>query len=87
MVDKVMTVFTNLLDAEGDQFWSESKILINIRNLADTQRPQDAPLWSYFGRDVLDHNRTKIGRITSFSLFWVCNVWDKLGIRKYKKFL
>ena len=36
---------------------------------AGTQRLEDVPLLSYFGRDVPDHNRTKIGRIrfaTSF---------------------
>ena len=31
MVYKVKTVFTNLLDVEGKRFWSETKILINIR--------------------------------------------------------
>ena len=30
---------------------------------AGTQRPKDFPLWSYFGRDVPGHNKTKIGRI------------------------
>ena len=25
---------------------------------AGTQRPEDVPLWSYFGRDVPDHNMT-----------------------------
>ena len=24
---------------------------------ADTQRPEYVPLWSYFGREVPDHNR------------------------------
>ena len=31
-------------------------------NPARKQRPEDVPLWSYFGRDIPDHNRTKIGR-------------------------
>ena len=31
--------------------------------LAGTQRPVDVPLWSYIGRDVLDYNKTKMGRI------------------------
>ena len=30
---------------------------------AGTRRPKDVPRWSYFGRDVPDHNRTKIGHI------------------------
>ena len=30
---------------------------------AGTQRPEDVPLWPYFGRDVPDGNKTKIGRI------------------------
>ena len=36
---------------------------------ANTHRPEDVPLWSYFGLDVLDHNRTKIGRI-KFSAYF-----------------
>ena len=34
-----------------------------VSSQAGTQRLEDVPLWSYFDRDVLDHNRTKIGRI------------------------
>ena len=34
-----------------------------------TQRPKDVPLWSEFGRDVLDHNRTKIGHIKFLTYF------------------
>ena len=30
---------------------------------AGTQCPEDVPLWTYFGRDVPDNNRTKTGRI------------------------
>ena len=36
---------------------------------AGTQRPEDVHLWSYFGRNVLDHNRTKIGRIMFLTYF------------------
>ena len=28
-----------------------------------SQRPEDVPLWSYFGRDVQDRNKTKTGAI------------------------
>ena len=38
-------------------------------NPGGTQSPEDVPLWSYFGRDVLDHNRTKIGRIRFLTCF------------------
>ena len=34
----------------------------NLYIPAGTQRPKDVPLLSYFGRDVPDHNRTKIER-------------------------
>ena len=33
------------------------------------QCPADVLLWSYFGRDVPDHNRTKIGRIRFLTYF------------------
>ena len=36
---------------------------------ADTQRPEYVPLWSYFGREVPDHNRNKIGRIRFLTYF------------------
>ena len=36
---------------------------------ASTQRLEDVPLWSYFGRDVPDHFWTKIGRITYVTYF------------------
>ena len=42
---------------------------------AGTQRPEDVPLLSYFGRDVLDHNRTKIGR-SSFLTCFGCAMSD-----------
>ena len=34
-----------------------------------TKYPEDVPLWSYFGRDVLDHNRTKTGPICFLTYF------------------
>ena len=34
-----------------------------IDDPVDTQRPEDVPLWSYFGRNVPDHNRTKTERL------------------------
>ena len=36
---------------------------------------RERPLWSYFGRDVLDHNRTKIERIR-FLLYFVSPMSD-----------
>ena len=36
---------------------------------AGTQRPEDVPLWPYFGRDVPDHSRTKTGRIRFLAYF------------------
>ena len=33
---------------------------------AGTQRPEDIPLWSYFGREVLCHNKTKIFRFLTY---------------------
>ena len=41
---------------------SKNRNFPNI-NPADTRRPEDIPLWSYFGRDVLDLNMIEIGRI------------------------
>ena len=38
-------------------------------NSADAQRPEEVPSWSYFGHDVLDHNRTKLGRIKFLTNF------------------
>ena len=34
-----------------------------------TQWPEDVPLWSYFGWDVPDHNRTKIVCIKFLTYF------------------
>ena len=36
---------------------------------AGTQSPEDVPLWSYFGGDVPDHNRTKIGHVRFLTYF------------------
>ena len=36
---------------------------------AGIQRPEDVPLWSYFRREVPDHNRTKIGCIRPLTYF------------------
>ena len=36
---------------------------------AGTQRPEDVPLWFYFGREVSDHNKTKIGRVRFLTYF------------------
>ena len=36
---------------------------------SSTQLPNYVPLWSYFGRDVADHNRTKIGRLRFLTYF------------------
>ena len=36
---------------------------------AGTHRHEDVPLWSYFGRDVPHHNRTKIGRVRFLTYF------------------
>ena len=40
-----------------------------IGDPAGTQSLEDVPLWSYFGRNVPDHNRTKIGRFRSLTYF------------------
>ena len=40
-----------------------------IDNPAGTQRPEDVPLWSYFGCNVPDHNRSKIGRLRFLTYF------------------
>ena len=37
--------------------------VIQIKNgniAAGTQRPEEVPFWSYFGRDLLSHNRSKL---------------------------
>ena len=36
---------------------------------AGTQSPEDVPLWSYFGRDDPDYNRTKIGHVRFLTYF------------------
>ena len=45
---------------------------------AGTQRPENVPLWSYFGRDVPDHNWTKIGRI--WFLTYVCSAMSDIHL-------
>ena len=45
---------------------------VNDLSLGKTSIPadtQDFPLWSYVGRAVPDHNRTKIGRIRFLTYF------------------
>ena len=38
-------------------------------NPAGTERPEDVPLWSFFGWDIPDHNWTKIGCIRVLTYF------------------
>ena len=33
------------------------------------QRPEDVPIWFYFGQDIPDHNRSKLGRIKFLPYF------------------
>ena len=40
-----------------------SSLFLCINYPADTQRPENVSLWSYFDRDFPDHNLTKIERI------------------------
>ena len=40
-----------------------------IDDPAGTQCYEDVPLWSYFGRNVPDHNRTKIGCLRFLTYF------------------
>ena len=47
---------------------SKNRNFTNI-NPADTRRPENIPLWSYFGRDVLDFNMIEIGRIVFLTNF------------------
>ena len=53
---------------------------------AGTWRPEDVPLWSYFGRDVLDHNRTKIGRMRFLNYFGSAMSGMHLPSRNIEKF-
>ena len=41
----------------------------SIGDPVGTQRPEDVPLWSYFGRNVPDRNRTKIGHFRFLTYF------------------
>ena len=57
-----------------DKVCCQLKIYFNRDNSrvfepATTRRPADIPLWSYFGRDVPNHNRNKLGRIRFFTYF------------------
>ena len=51
-----------------------------------TQRPEDVPLWSYFGRAILDHNRTKIGRIRFLTYFGFATSGMHLASGNIEKF-
>ena len=53
---------------------------------AGTQRLDDVPLWSYFGRDVPVHNRTKIERIRFLTYFGFAMSGMHLGSRNIEKF-
>ena len=55
-------------------------------NPASTQRPKDIPLWSYFGRDVPDHNSTKIPHFRFLNYFAAAMYGMRLAPRNIKKF-
>ena len=40
-----------------------------VHSTQPAQRPKDVPLWSYFGRDVPDHNRTNTEHIKVLTFF------------------
>ena len=52
------------------------KVLGKVVTPAGTQRPEDVPLWSCFGRDVPHYKRNKIGRIRFLTYFGsaMCNI-------------
>ena len=54
--------------------------------LAGTKRPKNVPLWSYFGGDVPEHNRTKIGRIRFLNYFGSAMSDLHLGSGNIEKF-
>ena len=56
-------------------------------NPAGTKRPEDVFLWSYFGRDLPDHNRTKIGRIRFLTYFGFVMSGMHLASGNIEKFL
>ena len=51
-----------------------------------TQRLEDVPSWSYFGRDVPENNRTKIGRIKFLSCFSSSISGMQLASKNIQKF-
>ena len=53
---------------------------------AGKQRPEDVPLWSYFGLDVWDHNMTKIGRFRFLAYFLSAMYGIHLASGNTKKF-
>ena len=55
-------------------------------NPAGTQRPEDVPLWSCLGRNVLDHFRTKIGGITYLTYFGTAMSDKPLELGNRRKF-
>ena len=61
------------------------KVLGKVVTPAGTQRPEDVPLWSCFGRDVPDYKRYKIGCIRFLTYFGsaMCNI--HLASGKVKK--
>ena len=66
---------------------NEERVLFRRMNLPSrTQRPEDAPLWSYFGRDAPEHNRTKIGRIRPLIYFGSAMSDLHLASRNIEKF-
>ena len=52
---------------------------------AGTQRPKAVPIWSYFGQDALDYNRTKIGRIRFLTYFGLAMSGMHLAFRSIEK--
>ena len=53
---------------------------------AGTQLPEDVPLWSWFGREVPDHNRTKIGRFRFLTYFSSTMYGMHLALGNIQKF-
>ena len=61
-----------VLNIDGMKISSTEEVALlgaAIDNPASTQRLEDFPKWSYLGRDVPDHNKTKIGRIRFLTYF------------------
>ena len=57
----------------ADNLLKDDTLYETISFPAGKQDPEDIPLWSYFGQDIPDHNRTKIKGIRLFNLFWLFN--------------